>query len=76
MGERYYKYTLIKNEDIKKYLSPKEKTLLDRLLNIINMARAKDGKSSHEYLVIGTHEPYAEEVANIMRKHGIEPFTK
>ncbi len=61
------KFTVLKIEDIEKYLSFVEKELLGTLIDNIQIGREKDGKSaSNTYYVVNTDEPYAEEVLRLI----------
>lgn len=74
--KKFYKYLVLKNEDIKKYLDPTMQGQLNLMLNIVERARMEEGKESHEYLVCGTHEPYCQEVVEVFLKHGVVVFTE
>lgn len=70
------KFTVIKNNDIDKYLSGEDafgilkRRWLDNSLGIINGMRYSEGKKKNTYIVINTDEPYADEVIEIMKRHG------
>lgn len=65
------KFTVIKNADIEEYLSKPKQTQLLQLLTTINNGRILDLKSiDNEYLVINRNESYADEVIEIMKRHG------
>lgn len=66
------KFTVLKDEDINKYLTETEKAIFNELRNKIMFSRRDiDGKSSNnEYMVINKDEPYANKVIEIMKKHG------
>lgn len=64
------KYFVVKVDDVNRYLSPEGKKALYRCLDSILDSRSLDGKKDNDYLVINTDEPYAGEVAEIMKKHG------
>ncbi|WP_059048703.1 hypothetical protein [Paenibacillus senegalimassiliensis] len=62
---------VIKREDAVKYLNDKEKYDFHCLCNKIEMGRKRDGKHPvNAYLVINVDEPYAKEVADILKRHG------
>lgn len=64
------KFTVIKNEDISR-LAPGYIDLLELILNQITLDRLKHGKNSTPfYLVVNEDEPYADEVIEIMKRHG------
>lgn len=66
------KFTVIKNEDVEKYLSKHFlKTHFDNAIHLINGMRKSEGKKNDNYyLVINMDEPYADEVIEIMKRHG------
>jgi hypothetical protein len=64
------KFTVIKNDDIRQYLSEEEQKELRILLFVINRAREEIGKGINEYLVVNTDEPYAQEVINVLKRNG------
>jgi hypothetical protein len=67
------KFIVLKREECDKYLSYDERVTLYQLILRITKARHFEGKiPMNDYLVVNTDEPYAEDVAEIMRKHGIE----
>lgn len=62
---------VIKHEDAVKYLNDKDKGDFNYLCNKIEMGRRRDGKRPvNAYLIINVDEPYAEEVAGIMKSNG------
>lgn len=63
------KYTIIKNSDIER-LPLAEKGYLGVALNWINNKRFIEGKKENKYIMINVDEPYAEEVIEIMKRHG------
>jgi len=70
-GGKFDKFTVIKNENIEKYLTHEMKTSLWRCLAYINDSRVKDGKKEdNTYLIINTDEPYADEVIAILKRNG------
>lgn len=64
------KYTVIKDEDILKYLAPSELNILSSLEAIISKGRKRDGKKDNTYLVVNTDESYATDIARILQQHG------
>ncbi|MGG0170991.1 hypothetical protein [Paenibacillus dokdonensis] len=65
------KFTVIKNEDIEKYLDDRDKSELSRMLWKISQLRSVEGKRpDNAYLVINIDEPYAEEVVDILKEYG------
>lgn len=64
------KYTVIRNEDMQKYFSEREKLILEAILYTLNKKRVEDGKTTDDkYVVVSMDEPYAEEVAAIIQKY-------
>ncbi|MFB5761141.1 hypothetical protein [Paenibacillus medicaginis] len=62
------KFTVIKNEDVEKYLDANDKSELSRILWKIQKWRDLHGKTVlNTYLVVNTDEPYAVEVMRIMQ---------
>jgi len=59
-------HIVIKNEDVEKYLSPRQKRKLKRILNTINTGRVIDGKKINHYAVCNEDEPYYKKVMNII----------
>lgn len=56
-------HTVLKNEDIDKYLNTEQKENLADILQTIAKGRDKDGKKMfNEYYVCNTDEPYADKV--------------
>lgn len=64
------KFIVIKIDDAEEYLSIRGKATLSALLDVIQLRQKEDGKKLNKYLVINTDEPYADEVVNILKKHG------
>ena len=65
------KFTVIKNEDIIKYLSGRLEAFIIIAEIAIAEGRRKEGKKDdNEYLVINADEPYADEVINILKRNG------
>jgi len=64
------KFTVIKNEDIEKYLNPIFRRKIRDVIDRIKIGRTVDRKSiTNEYIVINIDEPYAPEVIEIMKKY-------
>lgn len=64
-------HIVIKRSDVERYCNPQNKGALTSISNKIRRGREQDGRSSdHGYLVINQDEPYADEVIEIMKKHG------
>lgn len=62
------KFTVVKNQDIEKYLNDRDKSELSRLLWKIEQGRYEEGKeAANTYLVVNTDESYASEVINLMK---------
>ncbi|KIH69927.1 hypothetical protein [Salinicoccus roseus] len=62
---------VIKISDAEKHLTDKQLNKLVAFLGTIAVGREKEGKSIfNKYLVINQDEPYADEVIEIMKKHG------
>lgn len=65
------KFTVLKNEDIKKYVPKSIASGLEDIQIEIEEGRKADGKKiDNTYLVINTDEPYADEVIDILKRHG------
>jgi hypothetical protein len=65
------KFTVLKNEDIEKHLTSPMKHSLVMMCDEIESGRKLEGKSKcNSYVVINLNEPYAEEVIEIMKRHG------
>jgi len=64
------KFTVVKNQDIQELLEPAEQCEMQRMLRKIDDARFRRGKNINVYLVVNIDEPYAPEVAEIMKDHG------
>ncbi|MCM3619187.1 hypothetical protein M3936_16480 [Sutcliffiella horikoshii] len=64
------KFTVLKHEDIGK-LSWEQKANLSEIQEKISRNRISERKRGFpKYLVINTDEPYADEVIEIMKRHG------
>lgn len=64
-----HKYTVFKNEDLKK-LPLTIQTQIQLAGDMIVHNRIGEGKSENMYLVINTDESYANEVIEILKLHG------
>jgi hypothetical protein len=65
------KFTVLKNEDIEKYVPQFMVKTLEDISKHIEDGRIKDGKSpNNTYIVINVDEPYAQEVIDILKRHG------
>jgi hypothetical protein len=67
--ERYNKYSVMKWEDIIKYLSPRERIAFDKLFCKVEEGRKSDNKKPNQYIVVNQKEPYAETVWELIEKH-------
>lgn len=62
------KFIVLKNEDVLQHLNAFDRKDLIRVLEKIAKGRKLAGKEiDHNYLIINTDEPYAEQVIDIMR---------
>lgn len=65
------KYVVLKTDDCDKYLWESQKEQLSEIVKEINECREHDRKTTNnKYLVINTDEPYADEIIEIMKRHG------
>jgi hypothetical protein len=65
------KFLVLKNEDLDRYLDEHSEDQLYNIFQTMEAGRIYDGKvDDNQYLVINRDEPYAEEVIEIMKKHG------
>lgn len=65
------KFVVFKKEDIYKYLDGDEYEDFLGLQDRIYLGLLRDKKNTNKtYLVINTDEPYADEVIEIMKRHG------
>lgn len=70
-GGDFNKFTVIKNDDLKKYINQDDVLDLEIILEEIGNRREDEGKSRHNtYLVINTDEPYAPEIIEIIKRNG------
>lgn len=65
-----HKYYVLKIADMALYLAPDERSAIFTAMERISLGREKDGKGANTYLVVNTDEPYAGQVAQIMKSHG------
>lgn len=64
-------YIVFKHDEYDKVSTPTEMNHVVNISHKIGKYREQIGKkSNNEYLVINTDEPYAEEVIEIMKRHG------
>lgn len=66
------KFTVIKNEDIEKYLAPVDANDLIHLIERLRVSKGCNSgiKKENRYAVINLDEPYAKEITEIMKNHG------
>lgn len=65
------KYTVLKNEDLKKYVPQFMLGGLEDIGIEIEEGRKADGKKpENTYIVINTDESYADEVIEVLKRHG------
>jgi hypothetical protein len=64
------KYVVAKIDDVNKYCSPLGRNRLVASMMEIRSGRTAENKKENNYLVINTDESYAEEVIEIMKRHG------
>jgi|GEM_PF-3350722 len=66
------KFTVIKNEDIEKYLAPVDANDLIHLIERLRVAKNCNSgiKKENKYAVINLDEPYAKAITEIMKNHG------
>ncbi|NOV01364.1 hypothetical protein [Paenibacillus planticolens] len=64
-----FKFQVIKGTDIEQ-LSHYNKVTLGHIVERVGEIRKEKGKKDNTYLVINTDEPYADEVIEIMKRHG------
>ncbi|KQN96899.1 hypothetical protein [Paenibacillus sp. Leaf72] len=65
-----FKFTVLKNSEVLRFLDVFRQQELENILKEFNMNRAAIGKSKNTYLVINRDEPYAGEVIEIMKRNG------
>jgi hypothetical protein len=70
MAKRIYdKFTVWKNDDIRKYLSEEQICQLLTITSTIQSGRTKDGKAAgHNYYVVNSDEPYSDEILQLILK--------
>lgn len=64
------KFTVLKNEDIEKYLDEADRSELSRILWKVDELRLRENKSINVYLVVNIDEPYAPNVVELMKANG------
>ncbi|PAE20521.1 hypothetical protein CHH80_10940 [Bacillus sp. 7504-2] len=64
------KFTVFKNEDIEKLSKIRRAYLSEAQETIVKNRLAEGKRGLPKYLVINTDEPYADEVIEIMKRHG------
>lgn len=69
-GGNFNKFTVIKNEDAKKYLTSIQIGVISLALGSIESGRKEEGKKLNQYLVINIDEPYAPEIVETLKKNG------
>jgi uncharacterized Zn finger protein (UPF0148 family) len=70
-GGKFDKFTVIKNEDVQKYIADQDKGALIEIQSNIEDGRLNEGRNiGNTYLVINTDEPYASEVIEILKRNG------
>lgn len=70
-GGNFNKFTVLKNEDVEKYLNAKGKLSLNKITETISDGRSMDNKKpQNQYLVINVDEPYAYAVIEILKRNG------
>lgn len=70
-GGNFRKFTVLKNDDVIKYLNPEDTKALVRIIEKTQGGRIRDGKNpSNLYLVINTDEKYAPKVVEILKRNG------
>ena len=64
------KFTVLKNEDVEKYLNEADRSELSRILWKMDELRLRENKSINVYLVVNIDEPYAPDVVEVMKANG------
>lgn len=65
------KFTVVKNEDLKKYLHAEMESAFFEIAEKVEISkRLEENKKPHTYLVINTDEAYADEVIEILKRNG------
>lgn len=66
------KFTVVKNEDLEKYLHPEMKAAFLEIVEKVAMNKyvEENFKKPNTYIVINTDELYADEVIEILKRHG------
>lgn len=63
-------FLVIKHADVVHYLNADQIREFNKILKVIGEGRNADGKKGSRYMVINTDEPYAEQVADILKQNG------
>lgn len=72
--KRYMKYEVMKLDDIKKYLTPNQKTNLEDIIRTLQEGRSKDGKvPCNSYVVVKAGLPYTEQVWKLIEDYETKP---
>jgi hypothetical protein len=61
---KLFTHTIFKNDDVRKYLTKRQKKQLIKIEAAINKGRRQSGKPVNSYYICNTDEPYAEDVYN------------
>ena len=61
------KYLVLKREDIDKYLSIPEKTLLTGICQSVFVGRENEGKKDNSYIVVNNDETYSDDVWDLIK---------
>lgn len=69
----YYKYIVIKNDDVENYLTESQKEQLRKLLNIIGTSRSVDKKRRHYYVVVSDELPFHNQVWGMIEDYATNP---
>jgi hypothetical protein len=66
------KFTVIKNDDLDSLylIHPQIHREFERAQDKVQKIRIAEGKKDNKYIVINTDEPYADEVIEILKRHG------
>lgn len=70
------KFVVLKLDDIEKYCSFEQQEQLSGVCNEIEAGRFRDNKETEKrYFVVGTDEPYADNVKTLIEEHEGEEVT-
>lgn len=64
------KYIVLKRTAVDYVLDESQKSVLQEITRAIDSVHAATGKPPNRYAVVNLDEPYANEVIEIMRRHG------